>query len=83
MLLGIVWGVISFEDVLTVKGVLCNTYKGSLLACFHHGLLGPDDLNSLHTCPFERSIRDIMRHKDARNFDKPLGGKTILLGSDF
>ena len=29
------------------------------------------------------SIRDLMRHKDENNLNKPFGGKTILLGGDF
>lgn len=30
-----------------------------------------------------RSIRDLMRHKDKNNLDKPFGGKTVLLGGNF
>ncbi|WOG83732.1 hypothetical protein DCAR_0102910 [Daucus carota subsp. sativus] len=40
MLLNIVKGATSFEDVRTVNGVVYNTYKE---ACFHHGLLECDD----------------------------------------
>lgn len=40
MLLNIVWGAMSFEDVRTVNGFVYNTYKE---ACFHHGLLECDD----------------------------------------
>lgn len=31
----------------------------------------------------DRSICDLMRHKDVNNLDKPFGGKTVLLGGDF
>ncbi|KAL8100756.1 hypothetical protein AgCh_032852 [Apium graveolens] len=31
----------------------------------------------------DRSFRDIMRHKDTNNLNKPFGGKTVLLGGDF
>ncbi|XP_074342481.1 uncharacterized protein LOC141680051 [Apium graveolens] len=30
-----------------------------------------------------RSFRDLMRHKDVSNLDKPFRGKTVLLGGDF
>lgn len=40
MLLNIVRGAKSFEDVRTVNNIVYNTYKE---ACFHHGLLECDD----------------------------------------
>lgn len=53
MLLNIVRGATSFEDVRTVNGVIYNTYKE---ACFHHGLLEGDD-------EWHQAIKDASVHQ--------------------
>ncbi|KAK1366929.1 hypothetical protein POM88_042490 [Heracleum sosnowskyi] len=53
MLLNIVCGATSFDDIRTVNGVVYKTYKE---ACFHHGLLDSDD-------EWHEAIRDTYIHQ--------------------
>ncbi|KAK1369283.1 hypothetical protein POM88_035375 [Heracleum sosnowskyi] len=56
LLLNIVRGATSFQDLRTVNGVLYNSYKE---ACFHHDILGSDD--DWHTTMQEASTHQTGR----------------------
>lgn len=61
-----------------------NTFLAELIC--HTDLVVWDEALMNHRFVFEavdRSFRDIMRYQDPDNFNKPFGGKTVLLGGDF
>ncbi|XP_017227630.2 uncharacterized protein LOC108192562 isoform X3 [Daucus carota subsp. sativus] len=66
----------------------CDIKQQSFLAelIVQSDLIVWDEAPMNHKHVFEavdRSIRDLMRHKDENNLTKPFGGKTVLLGGDF
>ncbi|XP_070049601.1 uncharacterized protein [Nicotiana tomentosiformis] len=66
----------------------CNIKQGSLLAnlIVKAKLIIWDEAPMMHRYCFEaldRTLRDILRFKDASNLERPFGGKTVVLGGDF
>nr|XP_016511338.1 PREDICTED: ATP-dependent DNA helicase PIF1-like [Nicotiana tabacum] len=66
----------------------CNIKQGTPLSklIFKAKLIIWDEAPMMHRHCFEaldRTLRDILRFKDASNVDRPFGGKTVVLGGDF
>ncbi|XP_074356297.1 uncharacterized protein LOC141695998 [Apium graveolens] len=66
----------------------CDIKQQSFLAelIVQYDLIIWDEAPMNHKFVFEavdRSIRNLMHHKDKNNLNKPLRGKTVLLGGDF
>ncbi|XP_075074581.1 uncharacterized protein LOC142162158 [Nicotiana tabacum] len=66
----------------------CNIKQGTPLAnlIVKAKLIIWDEAPMMHRYCFEvldKTLRDILRFKDASNLDRPFGGKTIVLGGDF
>jgi len=66
----------------------CNIKQGTPLSklIVKTKLIIWDEAPMMHRYCFEaldRTLRDILRFKDASNLDRPSGGKTVVLGGDF
>uniref|UniRef100_A0A1S3ZWQ4 ATP-dependent DNA helicase n=1 Tax=Nicotiana tabacum TaxID=4097 RepID=A0A1S3ZWQ4_TOBAC len=66
----------------------CNIKQGTTLAnlIIKAKLIIWDEAPMMHRYCFEaldKTLRDILRFKDASNLHRPFGGKTIVLGGDF
>ncbi|XP_016503039.2 uncharacterized protein LOC107821146 [Nicotiana tabacum] len=66
----------------------CNIKQGTPLAnlIIKAKLIIWDEAPMMHRYCFEaldKTLRDILRFKDASNLHRPFGGKTIVLGADF
>ncbi|XP_075091590.1 uncharacterized protein LOC107811852 [Nicotiana tabacum] len=77
-----------FIPLNLTKDSTCNIKQGTPLAnlIVKAKLIIWDEAPMMHRCYFaslDKTLRDILRFKDASNLDRPVGGKTIILGGDF